>query len=87
MRDLLGHEITLDQARALLKRKDPTPNGYAAKPGTGPVGETCKSCRHLYRNEQAKTYLKCALTRACWTGGRRTDILAKAPACEKWEAA
>lgn len=37
------------------------PKGYAAPPGTGPKGETCGSCAHLYRNRLAKTYLKCAL--------------------------
>lgn len=63
------------------------PRGYAAPPGTGPTGETCKTCKHIYRNQQAKVYLKCALTRACWTGGGKTDIRARAPACSKWEKA
>jgi hypothetical protein len=68
------------------KRKDPRPSGYARPPGTGPKGETCKTCAHLYRNHLAKTYLKCELNRAAWTGGRKTDVLASAPACEKWSA-
>lgn len=63
------------------------PRGYAAPPGTGPEGETCKTCKHIYRNQQAKVYLKCWLTRACWTGGGKTDIRARAPACSKWEKA
>jgi hypothetical protein len=61
------------------------PRGYAWPPGTGPAGETCGSCKHLFRNRLAKTYLKCSLTRAAWTGGRASDVLAGAAACKKWE--
>jgi hypothetical protein len=57
--------------------------GYAAPPGTGPQGETCGSCKHIHREEK---YRKCSLNRAAWTGGPRTDILARAPACLKWIA-
>ncbi len=59
--------------------------GYAASPGTGPAGETCGSCEHHHRNQMAKTYHKCALMRAIWTGGAKTDILVRSPACSKWE--
>jgi hypothetical protein len=59
--------------------------GYAAAPGTGPDGETCGSCRHLYRKHMSKTYLKCFLMRRHWTGGSGTDIKAKSPACKVWE--
>jgi hypothetical protein len=62
------------------------PKGYAAMPGTGPAGETCKSCGHLYRNRLAKTYLKCGLMKAHWTGGAGTDVLARSPACRNWSA-
>lgn len=87
MRDMFGNEVTVAEARKLLKgRAKPTKRGYAAPPGTGPVGETCKTCRHLFRNRQSKTYLKCNLMRAHWTGGFGTDILAKAPACREWSA-
>jgi len=58
---------------------------HAAKPGTGPEGETCGSCKHLSRNRMAKTYLKCSLCRANWTGGSATDVKARDPACSKWE--
>lgn len=60
--------------------------GYADHPGTGPEGETCKSCQHLARVEYANVYLKCALMRAKWTGGGGTDVKARAPACSKWES-
>lgn len=59
--------------------------GYAAPPGTGPVGERCRSCKHLARKGRAKTYLKCGLMRRHWTNGPGTDILAKSPACRHWE--
>jgi hypothetical protein len=85
MRDLLGNEITIEQARVLNKRKTPQPKGYAATPGTGPEGETCGSCRHLSRQQYAKIYLKCELMRHCWTGGPGSDIRAKTPACRRWE--
>jgi hypothetical protein len=58
--------------------------GYADHPGTGPDGETCGSCLHCARGRK---WRKCELTRACWTGGPRTDILARAAACSKWEKA
>jgi hypothetical protein len=61
------------------------PRGYAAPPGTGPAGETCRTCDHYVIVRHAKTYPKCDLNRACWTGGRRSDILVSAAACAKWE--
>ncbi len=85
MRDMFGREITEDQARKIAKRKDPTPAGYAAPPGTGPHGESCKSCANLFRNRQGKVYLKCKLMEYKWTGGRKTDVLASAPACREWQ--
>jgi hypothetical protein len=64
----------------------PIPRGlYAARPGTGPEGETCGSCKHIFHNRLAKTYLKCSLMRGKWTGGGGTDIKSRAPACSKWE--
>lgn len=86
MKDMFGNEVTVEEARALLKaRSKPQKRGYAAPPGTGPAGETCGSCQHLYRNRMAKTYLKCSLMSAVWTGGAGTDILSKAPACRLWK--
>lgn len=72
----------LAAARARLKK-----GSYADVPGTGPAGETCKSCRHYFLKEMGNTYRKCELMRAHWTGGPGTDILASAPACSKWETA
>ena len=60
--------------------------GHAAQPGTGPAGETCKTCAHKASNRRAKTYWKCGLTRATWTGGSGSDIRLKDPACSFWQA-
>lgn len=67
------------------KLKEPQPQGHAWTPGTGPEGETCGTCLHLYRNRQAKTYLKCGKNRAAWTRGRKSDIRARDAACKFWE--
>lgn len=63
------------------------PRGYADHPGTGPKGETCGSCVHHVVKRMGGSYHKCELTRSCWTGGRRSDILVRAAACSKWESA
>lgn len=76
--------LTPAQRRAMA-RKGVQAKGYAMKPGTGPAGETCGSCAHLVRKSMSKTYLKCGLARAIWTGGHGSDVLARSPACGKWE--
>lgn len=64
-------------------RRKPTPrNGYAGTPGCGPKGETCRSCRHICGH----MFKKCNLRSATWTRGYGSDILARSPACQKWEA-
>lgn len=87
MRDMFGNEVSFAEARRLLKAKTPQRKGYASPPGTGPVGETCRSCLH-YRSVcgGSKNFPKCNLRRATWTSGYGTDILARAPACRMWEA-
>lgn len=69
------------------KRASTKPNGYAMRPGTGPEGETCKTCRHRVPNENrtARTYWKCAKMRHTWTGGTGTDVRASSAACKLWE--
>lgn len=55
--------------------------------GKGPAGETCGSCAHLVRLPyHTRIYLKCGLMRHYWTHGAGTDIRARWPACEYWEA-
>ncbi|NVJ90855.1 MAG: hypothetical protein HWE34_04315 [Methylocystaceae bacterium] len=60
--------------------------GYAWHPGTGPDGETCKTCRYPVDCGCNRTFYKCEMNKARWTNSRRTDILLKAPACRHWEA-
>lgn len=87
MSDMFGLERALtpkERKKLSGKRTDPIPHGHAWKPGTGPAGETCGSCKHLYRKRMGKTYFKCELTRSHWTGGKATDIRARDAACKKW---
>lgn len=85
MIDLFGEEIAPPRLVTKSGRK-PTPNrGYAARPGSGPAGETCKSCKHYTLRQYSKAYRKCGLMRAAWTCGPGSDIKAGSPACAKWE--
>jgi hypothetical protein len=69
------------------KRKPTVKNGYAAPPGTGPDGKTCKDCTHKRSMANgAKHFIKCELRRATWTRGEGTDILARSPACSQFAA-
>jgi hypothetical protein len=85
--DLFGETVVIEISEAKGVRKPTRPNGYAAPPGTGPAGETCKSCRHSARlsANTAGTYRKCKLNEANWTGGPGSDILFRSPACRLWE--
>ena len=69
------------------KRSTPLPRGHSGKPGSGPKGETCGTCKHrVHAQGGAKSYQKCELCRANWTHGPGSDIRAKDVACWKWEA-
>lgn len=59
---------------------------YAALPGTGPAGETCRTCGNLNGHTMSRRYYKCLLTRAKWTGGAGSDVKVRSPACSKWKA-
>jgi hypothetical protein len=61
-------------------------SGYAALPGTGPEGETCKTCAHYVSTCPGgrKRFPKCGLMRSRWTHGQGTDIKAGSPACREW---
>lgn len=75
--DLFGQPIE-------AKPKGTQPKGYAAPPGTGPKGETCKTCFHYAVKKLGGTYRKCHLMQRHWTNGPGTDIKASAPACRLW---
>jgi hypothetical protein len=62
-------------------------NGYAATPGFGPKGETCRTCKHLVRRHYNRVHLKCGLIEYRWTNSYGTDVLAKSPACKLFEKA
>jgi hypothetical protein len=79
-----GPILTPAQRRRMRGKRSTEQRGYADHPGTGPRGEFCKTCAHIVR---ARKYRKCELRRATWTHGPRTDILANAAACSKWEKA
>lgn len=64
-----------------------TPRGYAARPGSGPAGETCRGCRHRCSlNKCGRSWHKCGLLEHRWTNGPGTDIRLKSPACQHWAA-
>jgi hypothetical protein len=81
----LDRVLTPAERKRLVKPKKKK-SGHAWTPGTGPQGESCKTCQHLVRKKMSKTYLKCALMRAHWTGGGGTDVRASDPACREWTA-
>lgn len=88
--DLFGQLAVEPLPRALSDGpcRPSKPNGYAAPPGTGPKGETCKTCKNLARKGGcSRYYLKCLLVKARWTGGAGTDVKAGSPACAGWEKA
>lgn len=68
-------------------RRPTVKNGYAAPPGSGPEGMRCADCTHKRSlgRSRGKHFIKCELRRSTWTKGEGTDILARSPACNKFE--
>lgn len=104
MTDLFGQEIfepVILVDRHGNKKRSEIPKGYAAQPGTGPKGETCKTCKwYVSLRYHDKTYPKCGLkaTRKViskpgqptrigvnWSHCYASDIRAKSPACRLWQ--
>ena len=88
--DLFGQDLyartPLERKRAKRRAKE-TPRGYYAPPGTGPAGETYKTCRHAVKISGGnRAFWKCDRRRASWTRSYGTDIRVGAPACKGWEA-
>lgn len=68
------------------KRTPMKPGATPAPVGSGPEGETCKTCQHYTRVGWHDAYhLKCGLMEPMWTHGPGSDIKASLPACSKWE--
>lgn len=68
------------------KQRKELAQGYARRPGSGPVGETCGTCANCYASHyNRKTYYKCEVIRHRWTNGPGTDIRKKSPACDLWQ--
>lgn len=87
--DLLG-EIIKESEVALnkfgKKKRKTKANGYAAQPGFGPAGETCKTCANYCRVQGGgRRWPKCLLRKPFWTHGPGSDIRAKSPSCRYWE--
>jgi hypothetical protein len=56
------------------------------RPGSGPIGQSCGTCEKLRETSGSRRkYFKCAVMRAHWTRGPRTDIRKKDAACLAWE--
>lgn len=95
MRDLFGNEVSMEEARALARRKPPTDrkslialrtergvHPHNGMPLRVPAGETCGSCSHHFVKAFSKNYHKCDFTQD--SAGPATDIRVRWPACSKW---
>lgn len=81
--DLFGQEVRLIAHPSRGKRYV---TGYAAPPGTGRAGETCKTCRYKRTASTGrKSWIKCYHPLAYRSNCTATDIKASAPACKHWE--
>lgn len=85
MKDLFGEEIIEPigkLAGVTDKYKYRKARGWAAPPGSGPEGKTCKDCEHSYLHHTSaarKNWYKCALVKP--THGAATDLRLKWAAC------
>lgn len=73
---------TMDELRALLPVHGEKRRGlYAAAPGSGPAGKTCKTCAFRTSTGNGK-YPKCGKTK--YTHGDATTIRVSTPACHHY---
>lgn len=62
------------------------PHGYPEPPGSGPPGETCRTCEHRMKLRAGnKKFYKCDKNRHRWGNSTASDIVLKTPACRLWE--
>ena len=82
--DLFGAPVRYQYKGNGKKGRNADQKGYAARPGSGPKDETCRSCIN-YHVKPGGRYRKCLLIQKFWTRGSGTDIKASSPACKFWE--
>lgn len=85
MDDLFGVKTAEPKAKG---KRSYAARGYARRPGSGPDGETCKTCGHcckLHRDGWAG--YKCAVIRHRWSRSPATDVALRSPACEAFQKA
>lgn len=72
---------TMDELRAKIGVGQWWHRRYAAEPGTGPAGKTCRDCAFLKNtgNSGMKSHYKCGQTD--YTSGDATTIKVRSPAC------
>ena len=80
MNDLFGEAI---RPHEIAKARAKVSKGYRYFPGSGPAGETCRTCKHILHTGNDGRYKKCALVN--FTRGPATDIKVKSPACKFWK--
>lgn len=70
---------------AIAPARPPPAQGYASRPGTGPKGQRCNTCRfcHVIARD-GKRVRKCEVMAAKWDQPG-TDIKHNAPACRDWQ--
>jgi hypothetical protein len=82
---------TINAATALVKAKRigiggrGFVGGYYMQPGSGPAGETCRTCKFGASTGNKGKYKKCLKMRHAWTNGAGSDIKLRSPACSGWE--
>ena len=68
---------------AEMRRRYQARGLYAATPGTGPAGKTCRDCAHLrHTGNSRKQHPKCGLTN--YTRGDATTIRTSTPSCNRF---
>lgn len=90
--DLFG--VVIQETTQASPKKKLVANGYPKPPGSGPAGETCKTCefKHRIQIRSGKGFWKCLKfhspqTQHQWSGCISSDIRLKSPACSFWEPA
>ena len=74
--NLLGEVVSIKEARKPI-------NPVIKVFGTGPEGEKCKNCKHLFDRSFSKKYYKCAIR--INSTSPKTDHRVNWPACGKFE--